>query len=316
MRFRKQVDIRHLALVGLTISIYPAVSKAKSDDAYLFTSFQGNGEAGLQFLYSDDMREWKRIPGHFLKPQVGESRLMRDPSLLRGPDGTFHLVWTTGWKHDQGFGYAHSKDLHNWSEQRFIPVMKHEPTTVNVWAPELFYDDGEKRFIIAWASTIPGRFPDGTEPHDNNQRMYYTTTRDFEQFAPAKLFFDPGFSVIDGAIVSLGEKYALVLKDNSRSEMNLRVAFGPSPVGPWQDVSPPFTPMFTEGPTVLKDKDDYLIYFDAYRQGSYGAVRTRDFKSFVDLSTEASFPAGHKHGTVLRLPRNLLNGLIDAADKE
>ena len=79
--------------------------------------------------------------------------------------------------------------------------MAHEPTTVNVWAPELFYDEPNEQFIICWASTIPGRFPDHAEPHDNNQRMYYTTTRDFKTFAPAKLFFDPGFSVIDCTIV-------------------------------------------------------------------------------------------------------------------
>ena len=145
---------------------------------------------------------------------------MRDPSLLRAPDGMFHLVWTTGWQKDQGFGYARSKDLVHWSEQRFIPVMEHEPTTVNVWAPELFYDEPNERFIICWASTIPGRFPDHLEPHDNNQRMYYTTTRDFKEFAPTKLFFDPGFSVIDCAIVKDDRRYVLVLKENTRPQRN------------------------------------------------------------------------------------------------
>src|SRR3990172_13281350 len=126
--------------------------------------------------------------------------------------------------------------------------MEHEPTTVNVWAPELFYDEANKQFIICWASTIPGRFADNGEPHDNNQRMYYTTTSDFKTFAPAKLFFDPGFSVIDGTIVkkrgreffsaadaatsskpNQAEKdsrplFVLVLKENSRPKRALRVA--------------------------------------------------------------------------------------------
>ena len=172
-------------------------SEAARRHVYLFTSFRDNGEDGLQFLWSEDGYKWTEVPGKFLKPRVGPSQLMRDPSLLRGPDGTYHLVWTTGWKGDQGFGYAHSKDLVHWSPQQFVPVMEHEPTTVNVWAPELFYDEPNEQFIICWASTIPGRFPDHAEPHDNNQRMYYTTTRDFKTFAPAKLFFDPDFSVID-----------------------------------------------------------------------------------------------------------------------
>jgi beta-xylosidase len=66
---------------------------------------------------------------------------MRDPSIAQGPDGTFHLVWTSSWKGDLGFGYASSKDLIHWSEQQFIPVMANEPSTVNVWAPEIMYDN-------------------------------------------------------------------------------------------------------------------------------------------------------------------------------
>lgn len=36
---------------------------------------------------------------------------MRDPSIARGTDGTFHLMWATNWKGDKGFDYASSKDL-------------------------------------------------------------------------------------------------------------------------------------------------------------------------------------------------------------
>jgi predicted GH43/DUF377 family glycosyl hydrolase len=272
-----------------------------NDTEYIFTSFRGNGEDGLRFLRSNDGFRWHEVPGAFLKPKVGSQRLMRDPSIAVGPDGMFHLVWTTGWQHDRGFGYASSKDLVKWSQQRFIPVMEHEPTTVNVWAPELFYDEPNERFIIIWASTIPGRFPDHLEPHDNNQRMYYTTTRDFQTFTPTKLFFDPDFSVIDCTIVPADDKYVLVLKDNTRPQRNLRVAFADSPLGPWREVSDPFTQHFTEGPTVLKVNEDWIIYFDAYQEEIYGAVKTRDFKSFTDITKQVHVPKGHKHGTVLPL---------------
>jgi hypothetical protein len=298
----------------------PAQSPDPNALAYLSTSFRGNGEDGLRFITSEDGYRWTEIPGAFLKPLAGPSKLMRDPSLVRGPDGTFHLVWTTGWQHDQGFGYASSKDLVHWSEQRFIPAMEHEPTTVNVWAPELFYDEPNDQFIICWASTIPGRFPDHAEPHDNNQRMYYTTTRDFQTFAPTKLFYDPDFSVIDATIVKFGgneikdggneaSRYVLVLKDNSRPAMNLRVASGPSPLGPWSEASPPFTGQFTEGPTVAKVGDDWLIYYDAYRQAIYGAAKTRDFRTFTDVTAEVSFPKDHKHGTVITVPRSVVDDL-------
>lgn len=303
---RRQVFVYPLYVVTCVLALTPPAPAQRTDDddtVYLFTSFRGNGEDGLRFAYSEDGYKWLEVPGHFLKPHVGPSRLIRDPSLIRGPDGTFHLVWTTGWSGDQGFGHASSKDLVHWSPQQFVPAMQHEPTTVNVWAPELFYDDKEEQYIVCWASTIPGRFPDHQEPHDNNQRMYYTTTRDFKTFAPTKLFFDPGFSVIDCTIVPFGERYVLVLKDNTRPERNLRVAFGDSPLGPWRDVSLKFTENFTEGPTVLKLGDEWLVYYDAYRAATYNAAKTSDFKTFTDISDQVSFPEGHKHGTVLRITR-------------
>lgn len=280
---------------------------------WLFTSFRDNGEQGLQFLYSEDGLDWQEIPGVFLKPQAGAGKLMRDPSIARGPGGVYHLVWTSAWRGDLGFGYASSPDLVNWSPQRFIPAMQHEPDAVNVWAPELFYDEKNSHFIICWAATIPGRFPDHGEPHDNNQRMYCTTTRDFTSFTPTRLFLEPGFSVIDATIVRDDSRYVLVLKENSRACMKLRVAFGDSPLGPWSNISEPFTGMFTEGPSVAKLGDQWYIYYDAYRQGRYGAARTRDFIELSDASAEVSFPPGHKHGTVLSVPRDHVQRLLAAA---
>ena len=107
---------------------------------YVFSSFQEPANKGLEALISKDGYHWKRIDSVLLKPMIGKDKIMRDPSILQGPDGIFHLVWTTEWKGGNGFGYASSKDLLHWSEQQYIPVMQSEPTVVNVWAPELFYD--------------------------------------------------------------------------------------------------------------------------------------------------------------------------------
>lgn len=289
---------------------HKVASETNQDSAYLFTSFHDADQKFLRFLYSYDGYHWTNVPGTFLEAHVGVSKEFRDPSLSLGPDGVFHLVWTAGWRGDQGFGCASSKDLIHWSEQQFVPVMTNEPTTVNVWAPEIFYDSAGQLFIITWASTIPGQFPDDLERHDNNHRLYYTTTRDFKKFAPEKLFFDPGFSVIDPFILKNGTQYVLVCKDNSRPHLNLRVAFSDSPLGPWNDVSAPFAPKCSEGPCALKIGGDWLIYFDAYRKGIYGAMRTRDFKTFTDVTADISFPEGHKHGTALRVPQGILEGLL------
>ncbi len=269
--------------------------------AYLFTSFREPATDGLHLAYSNDGYHWTDLGGGYLKPEVG-GKLMRDPSIARGKDGTFHLVWTTNWKGDKGFGYASSKDLVHWAAQRFIPVMEHEPEVVNVWAPELFYDDEHDRFVIIWASTIPFKFAKGEEDERNNHRMYYVTTKDFQTFSKAALFLDPGFSVIDCVIVKRKkEDYVLILKDNTRPQRNIKVAFANNVLGPYQNVSAPFTGFLTEGPTVAKVKNDWLIYFDQYRDKTYGAVSTTDFKSFTNISQEIAVPEGHKHGTIIRV---------------
>ncbi len=170
--------------------------------------------------------------------------------------------------------------------------------------------------MIVWASTIPGRFPDAQEKHDNNHRLYFTTTKDFTEFAPAKLFFEPGFSVIDGFVLQDGKKFVLLNKDNSRPNLNLRVAFADSPLGAWTNESEPFTQKFTEGPAVLKVGEDWLVYFDAYREKIYGALKTRDFKTFTDVTKEVSFPPEHKHGTALRVPREILDGLLKNSEQQ
>lgn len=306
--------IPYFRLLAMLLPLFGALTSMAESTlpaAYLFTSFHNADQKFLRFLYSYDGYHWTNVPGTFLEANIGVSKQFRDPSIARGPDGVFHLVWTAGWHGDQGFGCASSTDLIHWSEQQFVPVMTNEPTTVNVWAPELFFDAPGKRFIITWASTIPGRFPDKLEKRDNNHRLYYTTTTDFKTFTPGKLFFDPGFSVIDPFILKDGPQYVLVCKDNSRPELDLRVAFGPSPLGPWEHVSAPFTQQFTEGPCTIKVGDDWLIYFDAYRQKIYGAVKTRDFKTFTDITSEVSFPEGHKHGTAIRVPREILDGLLN-----
>ena len=324
--------MKHFSLFTLFMILLSPVSMAR--DVYVSTSFREPATDGLRFIYSYDGLRWDSIEGVFLRPEVGGQKVLRDPSVVRGPDGTFHLVWTSAWRGDRGFGYSSSRDLIHWTPQRFISTGM-DTTTVNTWAPELFYDKGKRQFLIVWASCVPGRFPDGQEDPKNNHRLYYMTTRDFRQFSKAKLFYDPGFSVIDATIVapstasegtskalqsgkgadvppSGGERgsYVMVLKDNTRPMRNLKVAFAPSPYGPWSEASEPFTESFTEGPSTAKVGDWWYIYYDSYQHKIYGAHRTKDFRTFQDQTGAVQFPVGHKHGTVFMAPEELVDGLV------
>ena len=283
-------------------------------NVYLFTSFNEPASAGLRLLYSHDGYHWTDLNHIFLKPEIGEAKIMRDPSIQQGPDGIYHLVYTTAWKNDKGIGYAESKDLIHWSPEQHIEVMADEPTAVNAWAPELFYDDVAKDFIITWASTVPFRFAKGEEDENNNHRLYYTITKDFKTFAPTKLFLDPGFSVIDPEIVKVAKgKYVLVMKDNTRPNRNILIATSTNPLGPYTNYSKRFTEMYSEGPTMTKAGNNWLIYYDSYRLKRFGCMRTTDFKTFTNISDSVSVPVGHKHGTIFKVSEKTLKQLKLAA---
>jgi hypothetical protein len=307
------------AAAGALLAI--ACSAAHAADAYLFAYFTENGQDGLHFARSADGYLWDKVAGgrSFLKPEVGNSKLMRDPCIVRGPDGTFHMVWTSGWN-ENNIGYASSKDLVHWSPQQQIPVMAHEPGSLNAWAPEIVYDDRRGEFLIFWASTIPGRFAatDGSSEDKYNHRMYATTTRDFKTYAPTRLFYDPGFSVIDATFVKFKGVNHLLVKDETRNppKKHLQVAGAPDVQGPVGALSAPITPpkLWVEGPTALQIGDDVVVYYDAYITKHYGAMRSRDLVHWEDVSDRMRFPdegtpKRMRHGTVIAVPEAVVVGL-------
>ena len=304
-----------LTYIFLAVLLSVSQSCFAEKNVFVSTSFHEPATEGLRFIYSQDGMHWDSIPGAWLKPVIGNQKVLRDPSITQTPDGTFHLVWTSSWKGDLGFGYAYSKDLIHWSKEQLIPVMKNEPTTVNVWAPEVFYDNEKSEFVVVWASCVPNRFKRGQEDEKNNHRLYYITTKDFKIISATKLLYDPGFSSIDATIVKRAKNdYVLVFKDNTRPNRNLKVAFAKSPTGSYSKASSTFSENFVEGPTVEKLGDRYLIYFDEYKKFSFGAIATKDFIHFSNVSKEVSVPKNHKHGTIFKAPASIVDNLIKTSN--
>lgn len=316
-----------------------------AQDAYIFTSFREPSTGGLHYLYSYDGLKWDTIPGEWLIPQIGneemytdaftgelvlpffapEDRVFRDPSITQGPDGTFHLVWTMQWYGAKGFGYAHSKDLINWSKQIEVPVMKDHKTN-NVWAPEIFYDDELKEYFIIWACMLDPKMRTEADNlgTNNAQRLWYTTTKDFKRFAPAKPYYDPGFNSIDAFLLKRASKdYVLVVKDNRKPGFsNLFCVFSDSPHGPFHmaDKAPKgttpavtFGKTYSEGPCAVNLGKEWIIYYDQYRPQSFGAVSTKDFKTFTYIPERVSVPLAHKHGTIVKVKREIVENLLKAS---
>lgn len=294
------------------------------DSAYVFTYFVGNGEDGLHLLGSENGLEWEAL-NHgeplFSSPLGMHENLFRDPCVTLGPDGTYHLVWTTGWN-ENTIGYAASRDFIKWSKPRAIPVMAHEPTVRNSWAPEVFYDKAAEEFVIFWASTIPDRFPAtaGASEKAYNHRMYATTTKDWAHFTPTRLFYDPGFSVIDATLVPTRRGLHWIVKDETvvPPRKHLRISTAITAQGPYGELSAPFTPdgVWVEGPTAIEIDGAVVVYYDAYIEKHYGAMRSVDLNHWEDISDQLVMPFEGtpkrvRHGTVIAVPRELLDRLRD-----
>src|SRR5215475_10544922 len=322
------MNSKHFSVLVLILSLFAfalqvAARKGPAHHTnYLFAYFKNNGEDGLHLAYSRDGLKWEALNEDkpYLTPAVGGEKLMRDPCVIQGPDGVFHMVWTTGWR-GREIGVAHSKDLIRWSEQKAVPVMADEPAAMNCWAPEIFYDGRQKQYLIFWATTIPGRFPATESSGDNglNHRIYYVTTKDFRSYSKAALLYDGGFNVIDATIVKsaageLRRGYVMILKDETRNPVkkNLRIAVSDKATGPYGAASPPFSPEWVEGPTAARVNNEWIVYFDMYRDKRYGAVKSADLKNWAPVTDKLSMPAGARHGTVFRVSDEVLAQLLVA----
>ncbi|HEX7846845.1 MAG TPA: glycosyl hydrolase, partial [Chitinophagaceae bacterium] len=107
-------------LVTLACLLFSFWCEAQNGEVYMFSYFKNNGKDGLHLAYSYDGFKWTALnkDQSFLRPVLSKDSLMRDPCIIRGADGKFHMVWTVSWN-ARGIGYASSPDLLNWSEQKY-----------------------------------------------------------------------------------------------------------------------------------------------------------------------------------------------------
>ena len=53
------------------------------------------------------------------------------------------------------------------------------------------------------------------------------------------------------------------------------------------------------------------MYFDRHAEHRYGLVTSKDLLHWDDESDKVRFPADHRHGSVLRISREILKGLME-----
>jgi hypothetical protein len=311
-------DAGNMILGAAAASLLPSAALGRrAPRAFMFAYFEHSNKAepGLRFAASEDGLAYEPLRGgrRFLIPQVGEAKLMRDPFLFQGPGRRWHMLWTTAWE-GVTIGHASSADLINWSPQQAIPVMAGTAGTRNCWAPEAVWDPVRKHYVIVWSSTVTGAFPEtaGSSENAYNHRLYCTTTRDFRTFGATRLFYDPGFSVIDATFFNdPAGRLHMIVKDETVKppKKHLRIARAFLPLGRFGTLSPALPGTWVEGPSAINLGRDVVIFYDRYLDKKYGAVRSRDLKTWEDISERIRMPARASHGTIVLVDRALIEAL-------
>ena len=284
-------------------------------EAYVFAYFKEPGSQGIYLALSRDGYEFKPLNDGqpWVKPeQPGE--IMRDVFVTRNPGGEgFRMVWTWGWK-GSSLGYAESKDLMTWSAQREVPMMKDFPTVRQVWAPETYWDEARKEWLVIWSSS----FSDSTE----GLRIWASRTPDFRTFSKPAMFFDRGFPVIDATMLRRefrGRRDIVFLfKDQTLDPLrySVRWAAGAGVEGPWGEASGPITESWSEGPSAIQVGEKWVVYYDHYRapRARYEGVETTDWVHWTSVNDRTRFPEFAKHGSFFRVGEAEANRLLERHD--
>lgn len=186
-------------------------------------------------------------------------------------------------------------------------------------------------WVVSWSCAITGLNAETQGEAVHNHRMYYATTRDFRTFSPHQSLFDPGHPSIDPAWLRLPDEWVdrglarpesvlippgatavsesepgrwlLFYKDERQwpEKKQIRMVRGASPRGPWGKPSAGLTIHWAEAPSALIIDDHVVVYYDEYREGRYGAIRSRDLLTWDDVQNLMSFPPLTRHGSVIRV---------------
>ncbi|KAE8374976.1 hypothetical protein BDV26DRAFT_299933 [Aspergillus bertholletiae] len=215
-----------------------------------------------------------------------------DEATRRGSRGL--IIWKT-------------TNLVDWSEPTLTTI--EDDTAGMAWAPSAVWNDDEQQYYVFWASRHYSSTDSDHTGTANLDRIRYSTTKDFVTFSsPADYVALDGIPLIDQEFLDLGTPgaYARFIKDENVNQVYQETTTG-GLFGEWTRV-PGYigdNPL-SEGPASFPDVENNAVYhllLDNYEQ--YVPFQTNDIDSGSwEKSSSASFPAGLKHGSVLRLTQS------------
>ena len=257
----------------------------------------------LHLAISQDGYNWEAIRKN--RPILSShlrTRTMRDPFIFRDREGVFHLFTTDGWT-SRYIIHALSDDLLDWTGMEALPVMADIPGALNSWAPEVFNDPDRDLYRLIWSSTVST----GENRGERDHRIWSAETEDFRNYSGSSIFFDPGFNVIDATVCREGNTWVMAFKDERGTNVRnspykaIRICSSKQDCFSFTDISDTITPPLTEGPILFRCHGRWMLFYDHYMDGRWGASVSVDLESWIDITKGVKFPAGPRHGSVLEV---------------
>ncbi|WP_371576058.1 glycoside hydrolase family 43 protein [Streptomyces sp. NBC_01314] len=297
---------------------------AAADPGYLMTHFIGEGSTGQQmyFSYSADGLNWTDLNGGgmTLRSTVG-TRGVRDPALVRSPDGSKYWIIATDlciscgqtWSDSMTNGSRNlvvweSTDLVTWSAPRLLNVAGAIPDGRNAWAPEAIWNPATNDYVLYWATNAT---LNGVLKH----RIYYARTTDFQTITTPQLYIDRAGTqgIIDTQIVEVPSGVGNYRYVRASGDGQITLEGSNSILGTWTSLGNlsgiGLTGSQVEGPMWMKfrDRNEWTLYLDQYAAGKgYMPVSTTNpsVSSSYQLPTSGTYSLGgnkKRHGSILNL---------------
>lgn len=301
---------------------------------YLFVHFKEKrtpeGEQ-IYFGLSKGGYNWEAVNGGqpVLWAMLGEKGV-RDATITRSDNGKFYIIATdlslsycmkpkynNSWKNVQLNGSNclmmwESEDLVHWSPEYELPVR--EPGSGCCWAPDIIQDKKTGEYIIHWSSPNP--------EHDMHMCIYYTKTKDFKSFTPAKILYQKEDSgVIDSCMVEENGMFYLWVKSD-KNPCGVIMLKSDCITGPFERMYQFDEEMSGltggsgayEAPTACKVEDgswNLMLDFFGVKGAGQGYVpfHAKDISKGVFKRADGDFkyPYGFKHGTILAISEEEYN---------
>ncbi len=296
----------------------------KNDEAYLFSYFAGesypDGEQ-VYFAISRDGLNWQDLNRNqpVLYSDVG-AKGIRDPVIIRSEAGDrFWMIATDerihpehDWKRavtsaSHCMVVWESPDLIRWTQPRLARIAPEDAGCT--WAPEATYDPKTGTYLVYWASTTAR---DGFK----KQRIYCSSTRDFNNFSPPEVYIEDDDHVIDTTII---EHDGIYYRYSRKDTLNAIVADCVTDLrhGSPRPISAPFLAAQpkVEGPFVFKliNRNEWCLLVDNHVGVGYYPLITNNLASgeFRLPDVPYRMPTRARHGGVLSITGVEFNALLN-----